>query len=87
MRREEDEMKKAEQARKKEEEKRRKEEILQQYKIKKVEIIYLSTVGENIIATIKIRNNYVAIQSFIYRSSNFAIAKVVALNLFASIFV
>jgi hypothetical protein len=52
----------------------------------------INTVGEHIIATTKIRNIYGAIQSFIfpilaflycspfsYRSSNFAIAKVVAI--------
>ena len=64
------------------------------------------TVGENIIATIKMQNNFcypfkmvifpillsqywtfLYCPPFSYRSSNFAIAKVVALNLFASIFV
>ena len=54
------------------------------------------TVGENIIATIKMRNDFcyplkmvtfLYCSPFSYRSSNFAIAKVVALNLFASIFV
>ena len=66
------------------------------------------TVGENIIATIKMRDNFchpltmvifpilrqrqqywifLYCSPFTYRSPNFAIAKVVALNLFASIFV
>ena len=52
--------------------------------------IALSTVGENIIATIKMRNNFCYplkmviffySSPFSYRSSNFAIAKVVPLNL------
>ena len=58
----------------------------------------VSTVGENIIATIKMWNNFcyplkmvyctfLYCSLFSYRSSNFAIAKVVALNHFASIFV
>ena len=57
-----------------------------------------STVGKNIIATINMRNNFcyplkMAIfpifycSPFSYYSPNFAIAKVIALNLFASIFV
>ena len=47
------------------------------------------TVGENIIAAIKIRNNifypFLYCSPFSYRSSNYAIAKVVTHNLFASI--
>ena len=68
--------------------------------------VCMYTVGENIIATIKMRNNFcyplkmiifpilrqqywtfLYCSPFSYRSSNFAIAKVVALNLFASLFV
>ena len=61
----------------------------------------LYTVDENIIATIKMRNNFyhpskmvilpilrffLYCSPFSFRSFNFAIAKVVALNVFASIF-
>ena len=35
-------------------------------KIDTPDYLFLNTVGENIIATTKIRNNYVAIQSFIF---------------------
>ena len=45
----------------------------------------ITTVDENIIATTKMRNNFCSPSS--YRSSNFAIGKVFALDLFASLFV
>ena len=57
---------------------------------------YWVTVGENIIATIKMRKYFwcplkmvifLNCSPFSYRFSNFAIAKVVALNIFALTFV
>ena len=64
-----------------------------QYTIQKYFVYH--TVDENIIATIKMQNNicytlkmviFLYCSPFSYRSPNFAIAKVVALNLFLSIF-
>ena len=54
-------------------------------------MLWTFTVDENIIATMKMRNNFCYLflycSSFSYLSSNSAITKVFALNLFASIFV
>ena len=47
---------------------------------------FLSTVGENIIATTKIRNNYGAIQSFIFPIFSIASCKVITLNPFCILF-
>ena len=44
------------------------------------------TVGENIIATTKIRNNYVAIQSFIFPILNFSLLLLITLNPFCILF-
>ena len=51
----------------------------------KLDLDTVSTVGENIIATIKMRIYFCS--PFSNRSSNFTIAKVVAFNLLASTFV
>ena len=66
------------------------------HKAENLQITDYCTVGENIIATTKMRNNFcyslkkvilLYCSPFSYRSSNFAIAKVVAPNIFVSNFV